>query len=469
MDAEALQIGALILAMALVALMFRQRFGRDWREFRLWQAQQRAIQPEPTSISPFKPLATSLDPRTLPEAGTALLNPPHDLRVLAHELRQTNKRFVLALGWRSVQGVVSLVHGSLIDDFTHVQVSGATGSGKDGWVRTALLYLCLTNPAERLQLALVDGKAGLSWLGWREKAHVGLFAEAEHELAPALTWLTEQRLQRQKLLKAAECERWEEYQGHDLPLLVVFISELTLLEQAIGAKQLEQWLNSELTSGRAAGIRYIIATQTFSNLSTRFRSQISLAVAGYQPRDDADEPNTTLPTKAFPSSALPPSRLPSPPAGAGVFSCVQGRNAVTVRTSFIDKTQRQQLLSLLPDRQQALPTLEAAPTKAASLPIATDQPLIALAQTPSQSYNRYDLAQLLLQYLNRPEQLLDAELFRNACGIEYKRLRSYAGVARLFWGKDAAPNKSRLIKQALERQATPNEQEMLANLLGTVA
>jgi hypothetical protein len=108
-------------------------------------------------------------------------------------------------------------------------------------------------------------------------------------------------------------------------------------------------LNSELAAGAALGIRYIIATQTVSNFDTRWRSQISLYLAGFQPSQTQDQPNTGLSTHEIRAAGgVPPSALPAPPAGAGIFTAVSGGEAVTVRAGLLDDAQRQRWLARLP-------------------------------------------------------------------------------------------------------------------------
>jgi hypothetical protein len=48
------------------------------------------------------------------------------------------------------------------------------------------------------------------------------------------------------------------------------------------------------------------------------------------------------------AGGVPPSELPPPPGGAGIFTCVSGREAVTVRAGLMDDAQRQHWLSRLP-------------------------------------------------------------------------------------------------------------------------
>ncbi len=157
--------------------------------------------------------------------------------------------------------------------------------------------------------------------------------------------LSLERERRRRILSAAGVSKWDTYRGGDLPLLVTYVSELALLQDATSAKDLERWLNTELAAGRAFGMRYIVATQTASNFATRWRSQISLYVAGFQPSQPQDTPNTGLRTSEIErGGTVPPSALPPPPSGAGIFCVVSGRDTVNVRAPLIDDTERQRWL-----------------------------------------------------------------------------------------------------------------------------
>jgi hypothetical protein len=75
-----------------------------------------------------------------------------------------------------------------------------------------------------------------------------------------------------------------------------------------------------------------------------------LYLAAFQPSQSQDQPNTGLTTNEIKKSliGIPPSELPPPPTGAGVFTCIQGREAVTVRAGLMDDEQRKTLLERLP-------------------------------------------------------------------------------------------------------------------------
>jgi hypothetical protein len=171
------------------------------------------------------------------------------------------------------------------------------------------------------------------------------------DIKPTMEALSRERERRGRILRQAEVSKWENYTGDDVPLLVCYISELSLLEDATSKAELTTWLNAELTAGAAFGMRYIVATQTASNFATRWRSQISLYLAGFQPSQTQDQPNTGLTTKELSAAGgIPPSALRPYPDGAGVFTAVHGREVETIRTGYLTDAARRKVLARLPDR-----------------------------------------------------------------------------------------------------------------------
>jgi S-DNA-T family DNA segregation ATPase FtsK/SpoIIIE len=392
MDAQAWQYLILLAAIAVWLPTHGRKVWQRWQAFKAWEAAQAARESVSTAVDPVLGSdalpSRTIDTAIVPNAGTALLKPPGDIRLNIHELQRigATKPYTFPLGWRVASEKPSLVFARLVGDVNHIALTGFTDSGKDSWAAQALFYLALSTSARKLQIAILDGKGGLSWIGWENKAHVWLLAEQPQDMRPAMDRLKVERERRQRILKAAQCEKWEEYQGADLPLLVVFVSELMLLQDATSKTELADWLNTELTSARASGIRYIVSGQTFTRLDTRWRSQIGLYVAGYQPRGDADEPNTSFSTKELRdfgtradgrSMGVAPSELPVPPEGSGVFTCVQGRTVLTVRASHYPKEHRTWMLGQLPNREKVVPNplLEA---------LVTGQP-IPIADAPTQA------------------------------------------------------------------------------------
>lgn len=230
------------------------------RQIALW----RLVTAPPRLASPQRPRP---EPTALPGAGAALASPPADLAVTLEELerRDPRGRYRLPIGWGVVGGEARLSRARLVGDVNHILVTGQSDGGKDTWAIGALLCLMLQHPPHELQICVIDGK-GLDFARFAGKAHVWRLALAPGEIAPAMRALTAERDRRRQALQAADVSKWDAGRV-SLPLLVVYISELSLLQDAVGKSELESWLNSELAAGRAFGIRYIVATQTASNFA----------------------------------------------------------------------------------------------------------------------------------------------------------------------------------------------------------
>jgi len=328
---------------------------RDWRAFQEWRAaaaaaRREGVQP-PNQPQGIPDPVLSLDTTPLPGACFALAKPPTNLQHTLSWLRRKDpsQQYAFPIGWyRNKDDQAALCYGAFVGDVNHILISGMSDAGKDNVALNILFTLALSHSPAQLQIAVIDGK-GLDFSGWKDRAHTWRLASQSKEIGPAMEALSAERERRRAILEVAGVSKWENYAGGDLPLLVTYISELSLLEDATNPRDLTQWLNSELAAGRAFGMRYIIATQTVSNFSTRWRSQISQYLAGFQPSESQDQPNTGLTTRELESlKSVPPSKLPAPPTGAGVFTAIHGRDCVTVRASYLSDEQRRAWLQRLP-------------------------------------------------------------------------------------------------------------------------
>ncbi len=374
----------LIAGFAAVAWVKLANVRRDWYEFQAWRTTKQGGATQ--TITPIeKPEAPILDLDTIKGAGNALANPPKDMRAIITELRRRSpgEKYQIPFGWVAARGEAWLVHAGLVGGINHMLISGQSDAGKDNLALTILFTLAAEQSPEEVQFCIIDGK-GLDFVGWEQKQHTWKLALEPQTIAPTMKALSTERERRGQILRAAQVAKWDEYTGNDLPLLVVYVSELSLLEDAVGKADLTSWLNSELAAGRAFGIRYIIATQTASNFATRWRSQISLYLAAFQPSQSQDEPNTGLTSKELREAGLvPPSELPAPPIGAGVFTLVKGRSGYTLRASYISSEHRRWILNQLPNSQKPLqlpkkPTLELEQKK---LPQSETEMLLALLRS----------------------------------------------------------------------------------------
>jgi hypothetical protein len=297
-------------------------------------------------------VATGIDTTLLSGAGSALANPPASIDSALGYIRQHYQpgRYTVPLGWALIGDQPACVGASFVGDTNHVLITGRSDSGKDNAAMGMLLSLALTYSPSEVQIAIIDGKGGLDWATWQNKGHVAHLAMDAKDIAPVMESLKVER-ERRIIKLRGKVTKWDEYEGNDLPLLIVYVAELALLQSALGKSALGDWLTTELVSSRAVGIRYIIASQDVSNLDTSWRRQISLFMAGVQNSQSADMPNTGMYTKDLEAlGAIPPSQLPGGKYGAGVFTCIHDRDTATVRTALLTKDTRRNLLARLPEK-----------------------------------------------------------------------------------------------------------------------
>jgi hypothetical protein len=332
----------LIGVACIVLLRYVRSSWHTWQTYRAGSdPRQHALAPDTARYWQEAPVQEAPPPYPMPE-------PPADLAAAIDACRQhVTAPYVVPVGWY-VDPRPACLAASFVDDTYHILISGQSRAGKDTLALSMLLALAVQYSPQEVQVCIIDGK-GLDFVGFAGLAHTWRLALEQAQINATKEALTQERTRRTQRLQQAGVSKWETYRGTDLPLLVVYISELSLLEDALGRPALTAWLNSELAAGAALGIRYIIATQTVSNFDTRWRSQISLYLAGFQPSQTQDQPNTGLSTHEIRAAGgVPPSALPAPPAGAGIFTAVSGGEAVTVRAGLLDDAQRQRWLARLP-------------------------------------------------------------------------------------------------------------------------
>ena len=412
-----------------------------------------------------------LDARTVPDAGDALLYPPADLHWTIGYIQayypHRYGRYTVPLGWHHNEDEAELVVGHLVDDINMTQLTAVTDGGKDNYILTWLFTLTAMYTPEHLQIVIIDGKGGKDYIGWERKAHLLKLAQEEDDIKPAMEFLTALRKRRNRFLRdVARKSKWDEYdgsQGH-LPLVLVVISDLSLMEDAVKKSELYQWLALEVKGARSDGIRYLVCTQDTTGESSSWRNQMGLRICGFQPTAHADRPNTGLtPSEIEELGGVPPSKLPYPKKVPGVFTIVQGRDVVTVRTSHIDDAQRDYWLSRMPDTPQrehaadpmlttllaeATPTQEYAGVEAEADGVPSES-FPTVAPIPRPAPHPLEAVQPLLDSLTHRE-LQDHPVFMAACLQLYQRHGTYRGVILALWDSYTG-SREQTVKAALQK------------------
>lgn len=371
----------------LAALASGARWLQQWVRSQPWRRQRWQLAPELPASSPARTEAMPLpfdDPLACPKAeplpwmragahpapvyGVAADQPPTGLASLLRQLEWFDQRdgfdpLRVSIGWkvRPNGGLwleCATFNRGRQNSVVNMLNSGQIGSGKDVLLRSMLLALLLRNSPDDLNLVIVDGK-GLDYVGYAGLPHLVALANDIPDIPLALEWLDGERERRKTLLREVGAKNWHEAVGpKPFPLLLVYISELTTLERFV--ERFWEWANDHLSLDRALGICYIIGTQTASNTPTRWRRQMQLFVAGYQPSTDDDRPNTNIGAGSWPEGVVAPSSLP---LGGGYFTAVLGRAVFNVRSAYISDDEERQALAVICQRWGEAPVRISVPVR----------------------------------------------------------------------------------------------------------
>ncbi|HEU4324307.1 MAG TPA: hypothetical protein VFS21_14235 [Roseiflexaceae bacterium] len=292
--------------------------------------------------------------------------------------------YAFPIGWERSEGRPALVCASANPESPmwtgNILLTGKTRFGKDMLAFLMLWTLCRRNSPERLRIYYIDGKQsdGALWagLGLAHNLHEPVLGE--EGIGMAMVRLRELRKTRERQRVELRVTKWSEIPvAQRPPLVVVFVSELDLLELGCPRdEKLEDWLAKELASALASGIMYIVGAQTVSNRNTRWRQQCLTFIAGFQDVEVAVEPNIGMPSKELEKlGGMSPVQFPGP----GYFTARINRSVVTVRAPRLDLPERRAAVEQLPrlparPPQPALPSQPALPAQPAQATPARSRP-----------------------------------------------------------------------------------------------
>lgn len=294
----------------------------------------------------------------VPGGGTALMYPP-SLQLTLKYMRETapDGRYLFPYGWflhidqSTGQGVADLAFTDLTESY-NIAVVGPQQYGKTSLIFAAIMALTFQHSPRELQFAIFDLK-NIDFPQMEDSAYTHLMVRHREQIADAVKALTAEIERRGKFLRDNKLSNWKNYQGKDLPLLVVYISELSTMSAVIGKEAVDKLLDDLMGIGAAFGLRSIIDTHSLANYSTTWRSLLSERLLGpglSNPQHDLV--NSDMPTSVIQSQgAVPPSQLRK--GHPGVFTAISDSGqAVTLRMVYVPDEIRQRWLAQLPQRRQ---------------------------------------------------------------------------------------------------------------------
>jgi hypothetical protein len=228
----------------------------------------------------------------------------------------------------------------------HIGITGQTDTGKDTFFTNAALSLMQRATPDDVQFTVLDGK-DLDYVGWEHLPHVWATPTSKGGVDKVMLALDAELRRRKAFLNRKRIKSWAEYRERPtfnrdpLPLMVVYISELTSLTKHIKALpdlgngqrlKLFEWMNDMLATGRAYGLYFIVGSTSFANTPTLWRKQFQMRVAGPLESRFDDQPSTNyMAAELIKLGAVPPSELPLAP---GYFTVCYARGAMNVRAGY---------------------------------------------------------------------------------------------------------------------------------------
>ncbi|GAB4205349.1 MAG: hypothetical protein OHK0022_31390 [Roseiflexaceae bacterium] len=365
-------LGAIVLALPLRwSLRQRAELRRTKLRAELAEAEVQELQQQIAQISSGLSTVERERLERLRNGPQPMDNPPAGIEPTYKRLleRWPDDPYAFPIGWERSQGQPALVCASANPDSPmwtgNILLTGKTRFGKDMLAFLMLWTLCRRNAPERLRIYYIDGKQsdGALWAGLNLAHNLHEPVLGEEGIGMAMVRLRELRKARERQRVELRVTKWSEIPAAQRPpLVVVFVSELDLLELGCPRdEKLEDWLAKELASALASGIMYIVGAQTVSNRNTRWRQQCLTFIAGFQDVEVAVEPNIGMPSKELEKlGGMSPVQFPGP----GYFTARINRSVVTVRAPRLDLPERRAAVEQLP-RLAARPQQPAQPSQPA--------------------------------------------------------------------------------------------------------
>lgn len=297
-------------------------------------------------------------------AGRAVQDTPNNeegVQAALAYMRDDDSIFVgtynIPLGWYANHGR-ALAYTNLLIGMDNELVSGMKNSGKDCLIMWQVLCLLAQNTPEQLQLFIIDTK-GLDWGGFESKAHTFALYAGPGQIEEAMTALSNEQEKRRAYIGSQTEEhgtrKWSALpEAARPPLLLIIITELSLMISQVGKAPFNAWMNATLSSWRAFGGHIMVGTQVVNNLDTNWRGQLSLFMAAAQNQPEYDKPGTGFTTKSILElGGVPPSQLPPVPVNAGIFllSSPNQKSVLNVRASLIEDAALVRMLARCPNKE----------------------------------------------------------------------------------------------------------------------
>jgi|GEM_PF-3289381 len=291
----------------------------------------------------------------VPGGGKALLEPPSLQHTLEYMKHCDDGRYLFPYGWFLKEGqstaTADLAFADLTETF-NIGVIGPQQYGKTSLVFAAFMALTFQRSPRELQFAIFDLK-DIDFSEMDGSAYTHMMVRRPDQIAGAVKALQEEIDRRGAFLRRLRLSNWKNYTGKDLPMLVVYISELSTMVATLGnVSTVDKFLNDLMGRGAAFGIRTIVDTHSLAGYSTLWRNLLSDRILGPGlSNPQHDQVNGDIPTAAIVAAgAVPPSQLRKTHLGVFTVTTDAGQS-ITLRMVYVPDDIRQVWLDRLPKKR----------------------------------------------------------------------------------------------------------------------
>jgi DNA segregation ATPase FtsK/SpoIIIE-like protein len=180
----------------------------------------------------------------------------------------------------SLRGLVTCDMSS--DSHTAFLIGGAPGYGKSSLMNLIIHSVSQNYTPEQVRLVLIDLKNGIEFGHWQNLPHVLRYTDQPDQVKQVLRIVKGEIARRMELFKTAGVKKLSDYNrktSEKLPYILMLIDEYA--ELSLEDKQNQTIMKRLVQTGRAAGIRFIMALQrpTVSNIIGDIKGLINTRIA----------------------------------------------------------------------------------------------------------------------------------------------------------------------------------------------
>ncbi|MBM7842185.1 FtsK/SpoIIIE domain-containing protein [Herpetosiphon giganteus] len=186
---------------------------------------------------------------------------------------------------------------------THsIGIFGPKRYGKTTVVNTGILSLILNRSSKEIQFIIIDLK-NLDFMQLKNSSYTYYYASTITDFEKSIGLIYQEILNRIKLFEQLNIISWKDYPEDDLPLIVIYLTDIPLLSLCIGEDTLNEWIKMLITFAPNFGFRVIIDSIYSNQIYHQWYTLLDTHILGPIPKEihpiiyrytTKDIPNTSI-------------------------------------------------------------------------------------------------------------------------------------------------------------------------------